>query len=113
MKQMINWEKFEDRYVKLETGTEKLLKLSNWSDGVWFNKPGISFDVVEEDGKKATLKQLTVISKRLIRAIKPVIVRAEAKGEDSIVISILRSGEGLDTRYTVKEITGKPVEKKG
>ena len=99
----IDWERFEDRYVRLETGTEKLLKLSNWSDGVWFNKPGISFDVVEEDGAKVTLKQFTVISGRLIRAMKPVIVRAEARGEDAIVISILRSGEGLNTRYTVKE----------
>ncbi|MFH1848620.1 MAG: hypothetical protein ABH879_00370 [archaeon] len=107
---MINWKKFEDRYVRLETGNEKRLKLSNWSDGVWFNKPGISFDVVEEDGEKVALKQFTVISKRLIRAIKPIIVRAESRGEDAIVISILQSGEGLDTRYTVKEHPAKPAK---
>ena len=85
------------------SGIEKKLKLKNWSDGTWFDKPGIGFDVVEEDGV-AVKRQLTVTSRRLIRALKPLIMKAEEAGRDSISVSILRSGEDLNTRYTVKEI---------
>jgi len=79
------------------------LKLNNWSDGEWFNKPGVGFEVMEEDGKKVQ-KQFTVTSKRLIRALKPIIMKAEEERRDTISVSIIRTGKGLDTRYTVKEI---------
>ena len=103
MKEKIDWSKFKDKYVKLVTGAEKRLKLANWTDGAWFNKAGICFDAFEEDGV-AVQKQFTVTGGRLIRALKPVIVRAEEDGRDIIFISILRTGEGLNTRYAVKEL---------
>ena len=87
----------------METDIERQLKLTNWRDGNWFNKPGIGFDVLEEDGKTVQ-KQFTATSRRLIRALKPLIVKAEDNRQDTISVSILRSGEGLDTRYAVKEI---------
>lgn len=101
-REKINWTKFKDKYVSLVTGTEKKLKLANWRDGNWFNKPGIGFDVLEEDGKKVQ-KQFTVTSRRLIRVLKPLILKAEESKRDTVSVSILRIGEGLDTRYTVKE----------
>ena len=87
----------------MATGVEKRLKLTNWSDGEWFNKPGISFDVLEEDGV-AVQKQFTVTSRRLIRAMKPIIMKAEEDERDIISVSILRTGEGLNTRYMVKDL---------
>jgi len=87
----------------LITGEEKTLKLTHWSEGKWFDKPGIGFEVMEEDGV-AVQKQFTITSRRLIRAIKPILMKAEDEGRDSLSVSILRSGEGLETRYIVKEL---------
>lgn len=87
------------------TGAEKKLKLRNWQDGVWFNKPGIGFDVLEEDGK-VIQKQFTVTSSRLIRALKPIILKAEDEKREIISVSILRSEEGFNTKYTVRELSG-------
>jgi len=99
----IDWNQFNEKYVRLVTGIEKRLKLSNWSDGQWFGKPGISFDVLEEDTVKAQQKQFTVTSDMLIRLLKPVILKAEKAGRDCIDVSIVRTGEGRNTRYAVKE----------
>ena len=79
------------------------MKLTHWHDGIWFDKPGIRFEVLEEDGT-ASQKQLTVTSRRLIRALKPILVKAEDQQKDVVSVSILRSGEGLDTRYRVKDL---------
>lgn len=86
-------------------GAEKKLKLRNWQDGVWFNKPGIGFDVLEEDGK-VVQKQFTVTSRRLIRALKPIILKAEEEKRNTISVGIIRTGEGFDTEYTVRELSG-------
>lgn len=97
----INWSTFEN-FVKLETGVPKTLKLTHWRQGNWFNMPGLRFDVLEEDGIPKA-KILTTTSKRLIRALKPVIQKAEQKGRHEIAVSITRIGEGLNTIYEVKE----------
>jgi hypothetical protein len=99
----INWNKFNEQYVRLVVGVEKKLKLTKWTAGDFFGKYGINFLVLEEDGNKVE-KQFTVISRRLIRELKPIIVKAEEDGKETIAISILRTGEGFNTRYTVKEL---------
>ena len=99
----IDWERFRSDYVKLETGVEKILKLTNWRQGAWFNAPGIRFDVLEEDSEPVT-KVFTVTSKRLIRALKPIILKAEDQGRDIICVSILRIGEGLNTHYEARNV---------
>ena len=100
---MIDWTQFNEKYVRLVTGIEKRLKLSNWTDGQWFGKPGISFDVLEEDTGLAQQKQFTVTSSMLIRLLKPIILKAEQEDRECIDVSILRTGEGSNTRYAVRE----------
>ena len=103
MSQEIDWTKFEDKYVRLISGTEKKLKLTNWTGGEWLGKSGISFDVIVEDGEKVQM-QFTIISRKLIRAMKPIILKAEEDETDTISVCILKTGEGFDTRYTVKQL---------
>ena len=100
----IDWTKFNEKYVRLVTGIEKRLKLSNWIDGEWFGKPGISFDVLQEDNAQEQQKQYTVTSPMLIRLLKPILLKAEREERDSITVSIVRTGEGPNTRYAVNEL---------
>ena len=104
-KEGVDWAKFNDRYVRLVTGIEKRLKLTKWSDGVWFERPGIGFEVLEEDGVRTPLKELTVTSRKLIRALKPIILKAEQEERSTITVSIVKSGEGLNTGYVVKDLS--------
>ena len=83
MSQEIDWKKFEDKYVRLISGTEKKLKLTNWIGEEWLGKPGIGFDVIVEDGEKVQ-RQFTIISRKLIRAMKPLILKAEEDERDTI-----------------------------
>ena len=98
----IEWEKFDMDFVRLEPGSTKTLKLTNWCQGTWFDKPGLRFDVLEEDSKPAR-KIFSTTSKRLIRTLQPVIIKAEEQGKKVISISIRRTGEGLNTSYEVAE----------
>ncbi len=98
----IDWGKFETDYVQLETGRTKRLKLTNWQQGSWFNKPGLRFDVLEEDSEPVT-KSFTTTSRQVIKALKPIIQKAEERGYREISVGILRVGEGLSTLYEVKE----------
>jgi len=70
---------------------------------LWFEKLGIRFDVLEEDGNPAS-KVFTVTSKRLVRAMKPIITKAESLGKKVILVSITRVGDGLNTVYEVQNI---------
>jgi hypothetical protein len=97
----IDWGKFDADFVKIETGTPKKLMLTNWRQGSWFNMPGIRFDVVEDDSQKVS-KVFTTTSKRLIRVIKPFIMKAEMQNASVIYVTITRIGEGLNTYYEVK-----------
>jgi len=101
-KKTINRDESKRRFVRLVTDTEKLLKLTNWREGVWFEKSGIGFDVLEEDNVDVQ-KQFTVTSRRLLKALKPIVMNAEKEGRDAVVVSILRTGEGYDTEYNVTE----------
>lgn len=99
----IDWNRFNNQYVKLCAGVEKKLKLTKWSSGEWFGKYGLNFIVLEEDGKKVE-KQFTVVSRRLVRELKPILQKAEEEEKETISVSILRAGEGYNTSYTVKEL---------
>jgi len=99
----INWKSFEDRFVRLETDVEKKLKLTKWNGGVWFDKAGIRFDVVEEDGWPVQ-KIFTITSRRLIRELRPLIVRAEQQKQNVIAVCITRTGEEFGTKYTINSM---------
>ena len=103
MEEKIDWNKFQDQYVRIEMGIEKKVKLTNWKGGELFGKPAIIFDVTQEDSKVVE-KQLTVTSRRLIRELKPILQDLEQKGQDEVVLSILRTGDGMNTKYTVREL---------
>ena len=98
----IDWGKFKTDFVKLETGVRKRLKLTNWRQRALFDKPGLLFDVLEENSVTVD-KTFSVTSKRLIRALRPVIQKAEKQKKKVISVAILRTGVGLDTSYEVKE----------
>jgi len=99
----IDWNKFNDNFVRLENNVEKKLKLRNWVGGEYFGRPGISFDVEIEDGQRVE-KQFTVTSRRLILKLKPILLQAEEMGKDTISISVTKSGEGVHTKYAVSEL---------
>ena len=99
----INWGKFRTEYVRLETGYAKKLKLAKWRQVLWFNSPGLRFDVLEEDSKPVN-KIFSTTSKRLIRELKPIVQKAEEQGRTEISVSILKTGEGLNTLYEVKNV---------
>ena len=98
----IDWGKFKTDFVKLEVGIQKKLKLANWRQEALFDKPGLRFDVLEEDSVTVA-KAFNVTSIRLIQALKPIIQKAEKLKKEAISVSILRTGEGLDTSYEVRE----------
>ena len=100
--QNIEWNKFQMDYVKLKPGIAKNLKLTNWRQGTWFDKPGLKFDVVEEDSETVN-KIFSTTSKRLIRELQPIIVKAEEHSLKTISIIIRKTGEGLDTSYEIEE----------
>ena len=99
----IDWDKFEDKYVRLEPETEKTLVISKWRMGNYFSRIGISAQVGEEDGLPVC-KQFTITSRRLISALKPILQRAEEENRELIRLSITRIGEGFDTSYEVAEL---------
>ncbi|MBD3184975.1 hypothetical protein GF312_22015 [Candidatus Poribacteria bacterium] len=100
----IDWEKLGSGFVKLDTDREKKLKLTNWRQEHRFDRPGLRFDVLEEDSKPVD-KTLGITSRRLIRALRPIIQNAAKHGISAISVSILRTGEGMDTSYQVREIS--------
>ena len=75
---------------------------------MWFEKHGIRFDVAVEDGKSVE-KQFIITSKRLIRALRPIMMKAEEEQRNAIAVSILRIGEEFQTRYEVSVL---PVSSK-
>jgi len=93
----------KSRYVRLPTGIKKVLCVTNWHKGIWFDKEGIGMDVVEEDGEPAQ-KEFTVTSKRLMQELEPILNRAEKESRKAVLISVLKTGEGFDTQYLVKEL---------
>ena len=98
----IDWGEFRKEYVKLETDVQKKLKLTNWRQRALFDKPGLRFDVLEEDSVTVD-KTFSITSKRLIQALRPIIKKAEKQKRKVISVSLLRTGEGFDTLYAVKE----------
>jgi len=100
----IDWGKFKTDFVKLEVDIQKKLKLANWRQESRFERPGLRFDVLEEDSVAAD-KTFSITSKRLIQALRPIIQQAENGKRNTIHVSILRTGEGMDTSYEVREDT--------
>lgn len=100
--QKIDWRKFRTEYVKLEPDTPKKLKLTRWRQTSWLNTPGLKFDVLGEDDQPVR-RFFGTTSKRLIRAVKPIIEKADRDGRKEIDLTITRTGDGFSTGYEVQE----------
>lgn len=108
--ELCDWSLLDGKFVKLETDAEKVLVLGNPKIEKKVFKEGeepkleLSFEVVEEDGRKwdKDEKVFSTTSRRLQQKLKPIF-----EGEERAVakkLSITRVGEGFDTRYIVKEL---------
>lgn len=86
--------------------------LKSWKSGEWFNKPGICFDVVENDGMKINGQKFIVTSRMLIRLLKPLILQAEKDQSEQLHICVSRIGDKQNTRYDVKTLSDAGKEKK-
>lgn len=94
----IEWAKFEPGFIRLEAGVTKNLKLANWRQESRFERPGLRFDVLEEDAKPVN-KTFSITSRRLIRALRPIIQKAMEERRDAISVSILKTDEGLNAIF--------------
>ena len=99
----IDWDRFTSEYVDLRPGETKKLVLTNWREDNTFERPGIVFDVLEEDDQKVE-KTFVTRSRRFLGTLIPILQRAEEAGRKQVAISILRIGEGFETSYVVKEL---------
>ena len=101
----INWNRFAGEFVDLQPGITKKLVLTKWREDETFERPGIAFTVPEEDDQKVENEKTFVTrSRRLLGKLIPILQKAEDNGKDSVAVSILRIGEGLETSYVVKEL---------
>lgn len=101
---MIDWDRLNDQFVRLEPGTPLKLRLTNWTGGEFFGRYGIDFEVIEVDGVKVVERHFTVTSRRLIRELKPFLVKADSERRSAVSVMITRLGDGLNTRYKVEEV---------
>ena len=100
----IDWKEFEGKYLKIETGEQKTVVLTNWRRGEQkFGdedpKKALVFDVVEVDGVVCTpSKEYSTSSLALIADFRKMI--------DGNVHTALRVvlKKGMDKRYTVIEV---------
>lgn len=110
----IDWNLFEGNYMGLETEEMKTAVLTNWQTvEKEFGEDksiGLSFDVVEENGKTVweedehKRKKFDTTSRRLIKKLKHIIQTAIAHNVTSIKVQITRVGEKFDTQYMVKAL---------
>ena len=97
-----------DRFVGFEENEDKVLVINNWKleEVEKFGKKGIEFsaEVIEEDGKDLTgldePKLLTTTSRRLKKALRPLVENADPK--TPLKIKVLKIGDKFDTKYSVK-----------
>ena len=104
----INWDGMLGNYIKLESGTAKTLRVSNWRAQEMFKddagnlKPGIIFDVLIEDGVEKENCTWTVTSIRAMVKLRPILEKAEADGHTEVDLNVLKVGEGKKTQYEIK-----------
>ena len=69
-------------------------------------RPGVTFDVLEEDGKILDVekkKDWTVTAKNALVLLRPIIEKAEAAGNSNVKVTVVRVGKDKDTKYSIKE----------
>ena len=102
----IDFNKFSGNFFKLEQDKRTIVKLSGWKEtmssfGSDTPKPGIAFDVVEENGVPVE-KEWTVTSIQLIQKLRPFIEKAENEGKGWISVAVIKIGDKKDTKYAVE-----------
>jgi hypothetical protein len=97
-------------FVKLVTGTPSELVVKNWRPQDKFMdektgnvKPGVVFEVIEENGKEVNKTWTLTAIKGLVK-LRPILENAEEQGSESVKLSVLRVGEGRQTVYDIKQV---------
>jgi hypothetical protein len=107
----VNWNEVLDSgsFVKLTNGIAKTLVLRNARPQTKFEnddgttKKGVTFDVIEEDGKPCE-KEWTVTAMRALGKLGPLCEQAETEGKEDIKVRVTRAGEGRQTVYEIKPV---------
>ena len=105
---VIDWSKFDGKFVKLESDVRKQLVVTGWREGESKyegepTKPAIVFDVLSEDGEPVN-KEFKASALRLVLKLRPLIEGAEKEGRHSLSFSIVKTGKGTGTNYVVEEV---------
>ncbi|HUV84060.1 MAG TPA: hypothetical protein VMV86_00030 [Methanosarcinales archaeon] len=111
----IDWKKMESgSYITIEEGTPVVLLLKAWKEQTKFTdektgevKPGLVFEVWEEDGEaftESTKKEYTCTAIKAVKQFKPFIEKAEAEGKDYIKVNITAVGKGPKRLYSIKGV---------
>jgi len=108
----INWdEMISGDFIVIKAGVPKVLVMKNWKEQTAFKddngavRPGVEFDVVEEDGNGLSkIKKYTVTAKGALKLFQPICQKAEAEGKNSIKVEILGVGEGKARQYSIREV---------
>ena len=87
-----------ERYLDLPNGVELRLLLGYWRPGSLYGREGLTFDILWEDGRTVR-RTVTVVSQKLLWLLRPVLESAE---NDYVAVGILREGEGVFVRYSVR-----------
>ena len=104
MSEKVDWDGIVGgNFIRLEDGQPKTMILTNWKPSDKFDRPGVEFEVMSEDGKDCN-KIWTVTSVRALSQLKPICVKAENEGMDNIKVAVTKMGQGKETMYAVKEV---------
>lgn len=103
----------EENFIKFDDGEPKVLKLSKWRSQTKFKnndgtaKDGVEFQVLEEDSQtygNDSLKFWNITAKNALKQLMPIILEAQKKGDNTIDIRVIRTGEGKNTTYSIKDL---------
>jgi len=110
----INWdEMLAGKFIRLQKGIRKVLVLMNWRAQQKFKddkgniKPGVEFDVIQEDAQDLIgddMKSYTITAIKALAQVRPLCEKAESLGKQAIKIALVRVGEGRHTEYDIKEV---------
>ena len=108
----VNWDEItQGGYIKIEEGTPKTMWLQDWAPQTQFKdkdglvRPGVVFKVIKEDETDYTEPiEWTVTSKRALSFLAPICQKAEAANQQIIKVSVVAIGEGVERKYSIKEI---------
>ena len=108
----IDWKKFESSYIKFVEATPKHLIITKWEqvdssfkdEKTGLVKPALDLEVIQEDGVVCSpVKSWELSNVKAIKAIRPLIEKAEREGKNVLSVTVTRMGTGAATVYGIVE----------